>query len=35
MRGHLGTGRQEASLSAHQYTIRNRILWIEAVFKDF
>lgn len=24
-----GAGRQEASLSAHQYTIRNRVLWIE------
>lgn len=29
MRCHLGAGRQEASLSAHQYTIRNRVLWIE------
>lgn len=24
MRGHLGTGRQETSLSAHQYTIIKR-----------
>lgn len=29
MRCHLGAGRQEASLSAHQYTIRHRVLWIE------
>lgn len=29
MRGHLGAGRQEASLSAYQYTIRHRVLWIE------
>lgn len=32
MRGHLGAGRQEASSSAHQYTIRRRILWIETLF---
>lgn len=29
MRGHLGAGRQEASSSAHQYTIRRRVLWID------
>lgn len=29
MRRHLGAGRQETSLSAHQYTIRYRVLWIE------
>lgn len=35
MRGHLGAGRQEASSSAHQYTIRRRILWIETLFYHF
>ena len=29
MRRHLGAGRQEASPSAHQHTIRHRVLWIE------
>lgn len=28
-RGYMGAGRQETSLSAHQYTIRNCVLWIE------
>lgn len=27
MRGYMGTGQQEASPSAHQHTIRYRVLW--------
>lgn len=35
MRGHLGAGRQEASPSAHQHTIRYRALWTKTLFYHF